>query len=1111
MTAETDSEASTPPQPHGPRHVAGEPAQPPPGRRFGLTEGRWLAVARFLVAVGVSAVLCVLLDRFAAPSLPVSTDIVGYPTLANYNSERYLFFRYRLSVYAFPLFAIVGYVLLARFGPLRARGPRPAKRTIELVEPVPTARPTPERASWGSLARVLLPAVVVVTACGTRTGHPDLIAVAAGVVYAALVAAVAEVWARRTDGQRWRALSAVNGVGGAVAAVLSLWFVSAHTVVQTATGTRSWPWLAWWLPVLGVVAIGWWAARQLRGGRAARDVELTLLTVVVGAIALFLAMSMLPGPISHFEGFDDALDMGGANTLAHGYFPWRDLLFYHGVFRDVLAGSLGRAIFDDSIWGITAGHYVILDPLLVVSIYLFAVWVSRRNPWFLGLFLLGVIGLGTGLLLEWEQFMGLHVPALLLKWEQFMSAPPAWSNPAERFVAWPITLIVFGETLRRRSAGWAVGLTLLLVVDEILVPETIFVAAPVLACVVAAELVHRRAGQSLWATLRLTRWCVGTGLAATAVWAAFLAAFGALRAFIDYYVVVGSGHNLEGAWPPKLGDLQFGFYDWTVFALDLGCVLLTVWAVAIKVARRADWEARDWVAVAAAGFMALYLEKALGAFDTGHLWQVFVAGLPLVLLWSWRFLDGLGRLLAAWWRGWGARPAWLAQPVTAVLVSVIALGLVYAGAVGVVDRRHHLEGVPESSLFRVGYAIPEAIDAGLLRDLDTAIRAYAGDDGPVFDMTNSIGYLYYLLNRVPGTRFSVVALAVPAYAQRLLIDELEAARPPVVIYDASSIGVPAWGGTANDNIANNVHHYEVSDYVLHGWTPVLRTHGVLVMARNDLVASTPMPALSTPPQTTDLYFKGYLINPSCKWGTTPNFLPVPDSSHALTLPVRSPMPRTFVHYSGWAVDPVTNLPASSILIADGDRVVGTMKPTTARPDVATYLHQPTSVSGFKDSAMFDGAPVHPAAYSVGADGLAHPLGGLPAGSVAALRLPDGSQVRVAPTTGGWVDQYQADVSMEGELQLPSGINLRDYDLATLSTGLAKLSSTGGFGGAKVALTDQFLHEISASWLDQAGPSLTLRVGSCPQWYGYDPSKPLYVMQTGGPPVTSVTLSTARRG
>ncbi len=76
--------------------------------------------------------------------------------------------------------------------------------------------------------------------------------------------------------------------------------------------------------------------------------------------------------------------------------------------------------------------------------------------------------------------------------------------------------------------------------------------------------------------------------------------------------------------------------------------------------------------------------------------------------------------------------------------------------------QHHLVGVTESSLARVGYAAPGEIDAGLLRDLDTAIRAYAGDDGPVFDMTNSLGYLYYLLNRVPGTRFIHIVLAMTA-------------------------------------------------------------------------------------------------------------------------------------------------------------------------------------------------------------------------------------------------------------------------------------------------------------------------------------------------------------
>jgi hypothetical protein len=371
----------------------------------------------------------------------------------------------------------------------------------------------------------------------------------------------------------------------------------------------------------------------------------------------------------------------------------------------------------------------------------------------------------------------------------------------------------------------------------------------------------------------------------------------------------------------------------------------------------------------------------------------------------------------------------------------------------------------------------------------------------VFDMTHSLGYLYYLLNRVPGTQFIYAVLAVNAHAQRLLIDELKDARPPVVIYDSRSIGAAGWG--EGRVIMNNVRSYDVSEYVLHGWTPVLSTHGVLVMARNDLAASTPIPDLSTPPQMTDLYFS----RPSCQWGATPNYLPVPDSSSALTLPVRSTMLRTVVHYSGWAVDPATNLPASWVLFADGDRVVAWVKPTINVPDAARYLHQSKSESGFElGGAMFDAAPEHEAAYSVGADGLAHPLNGSPAGPVAALRLPDGRQVRVAPTAGGGIagwEVHHADVDMVGELQLPSGIDLRDYDLATLS-------STGGLGGANVALTDQFLHEISASWLDQAGPSLTLRVGSCPQWYGYDPSKPLYVMQSGGPPVTSVTLSSASR-
>jgi hypothetical protein len=1016
-------------------------------------------IARLVIALAVAIVVCLLLNRYAAPTLTGPTDIVGFPTYADFNFEP-SFWAYRLTVYGFPFLAIVGYALLSRFGPLRSRGSRPAARPVELVEPAVQAISGPARPSWGAVTRVLLPTAIVVVAAGSRTGRTGVLALAAGTVYLGLIALAAEILARRTDGQRWHALSVVNGIGGAAAAVLSLWFVSAHTVVQSDTGTRSFPWLVWWLPLLGVAAIVWWTLRQLRAGREARDVELTLLTVIVGATALFLATSVLPPQIGYFQGFDDALEMAGATVMAHGAFPWRDILFTHGLFPDVLTGTLGRAVFGDTIWGVFAIHSVILVPLCWVSAYLFAVWISRRNPWFLALVFLGAV---SGL-------VQLQV--------------------SERFILVPVTLIVLGETLRHRSAVWAVGLTLLVFAQEILVPETIFLSGPALAVVVIAELVHRRKDRNLWTNLKLTRWCVATGLIATAVWAGFLAAFGALRGFIDYYLVFGPGHNIEGAIHPT----AIGRVEKLMFDTGIAVVLLTVWMVAAKVARRSDWEVRDWVALAGGAFTALYLEKALGRYDSGHVWQVFGAALSVVLLWSWRLLAGADRLVAYLWHWRLARPLRFARPVTAALVPVIAL--FYLGPVETmyhkVDEQHHLTGVTAASFARLGYAAPGAIDTGLLGDLDTAIRAYAGDDGPVFDMTNSLGYIYYVLGREPGTRFVQVSMAQPEYAQQLLINELKVSRPAVVIYDADKIGMAGW-----DLITNNIRHYDVSEYLLSGWTPVLRTHGVLVMARNDLVASTPAPSLTVRPQTTGLYFSG----PACDWGAIPYYLLIPGSTRATTLPVTSSATRLVVNFSGWAVDPASNRPASTVLIADGDRVVGTATPSIDRPDVASLLGQPTSASGFAYDALLDPG-MHPAAYLLGTDGLAHPLGGLPAGAATVLRRPDGSQVKVSTTAGGNLEVHRAGVYEVGQVDPPPGTSWRDFDMA-------RLSAAGPLAGGRVALTDQpgsVYHDISAWWLDKIGPTLTMRVGSCPQWYGYDASKPIYVVQSGGPPVTSVTLS-----
>lgn len=1071
MMSDAKPDASSAPGPPTRQHKSEASA---PGQFSPLTDSLGRSAARLLIAVAVSAALCLLIGRSVKPNFGGPTDIVGYPTFASFNYAAQ-FWYYRLTVYVFPLLAIFGYFLLARIGPLRSNCPRPARRTIELVEAVPRATPAPHRYVWSSLLRMLPPATVVVAACSARTGRIDLTAVAGGVVYVALVGSVALLWARRASGQQWRALSTVNGVSGAVAAILGLWYVSAHTVVQTSAGPRSWPWMVWWLPVVGATATAWWAVRQVRSGRAARDVELTLLTVVVGAIALFLAVSLLPGEVTLFQGFDDATEMAGASLAARGYFPWRDVLFVHGVFPDVLTGSMGQAIFGDSIWGVFAVHTVVLVPLFWVSTYLFAVWASRRNPWFLVLAFLWATSFVRPLL-EAER---VSRPSWELLW-------------SERFIGLPVALIVLGETVRRRSAAWAVGLTLLLFAEEILVPETIFVAGPALVCVVAADLLHRRPGQSLWAHMRLTRWCVGAGLAAAAAWAIFLVVVRALGGFVDYYVVFGPGHNLAGAIPPT----GISPTELTMLAVDIGCVMLTVWVVAIKVRRRADWDAREWVAVAAAAFVALYLEKALGRFDTVHVWQVFGASLPLVVLCAWRAINSIERRLVDSWRP-DRRPRLIriAQTATITLIPALLIGFVLAGPLRKSEGQHYLSGVSEAAFGRLGYSSPGAVDVGLLRDLATSIRTYAGD-GPVFDMTNSPGYMYFLLDRVPGTRFVHVSMAISQYAQRLLIADLKASRPPVVIYDADSIGMPAW-----DGITNNVRHYEVSEYVLHDWTPVLRTHGVLVMVRNDLVAATPLPALTAPAQTTNLYFSG----PSCHWGATPNYLRIPESDGNTTLPVRSSGRQiALLHYSGWAVDPDNNRPARVILVADGDQVVGTVTPSIDRPDVAEHLHQPSSASGFEYNASLD-PTARPSAYFVGADGAAHHLAGSPATPVTALRLPDGSQVMVAPTVGGNLEVNTVDVYSVNEVELPTGINLRSYDLATLS-------SAGELADSKVALTDQpsrEYHEISANWLERTGPRMTLRVGSCPQWYGYDPSTPLFVLQSGGAPVTSVTLSVMR--
>jgi len=506
--------------------------------------------------------------------------------------------------------------------------------------------------------------------------------------------------------------------------------------------------------------------------------------------------------------------------------------------------------------------------------------------------------------------------------------------------------------------------------------------------------------------------------------------------------------------------------------------------------------------VASAGFVALYLEKAFGRLDAPHVWQNFTVALPLVLFWMWEVLHGLSRGVQWLLRpGQHARPTWRSVgprlvnapiAVALVLISLASSGPLLAWA-RAIDTRHRLTAVVDPD-YRLGYALPTAIDPDLLHDLDIVLRTYAGDDGTVFDMTNSPGYVYFLLGRHPGTRFNPVALAETPHAQRLLIGELERSRPPVVIFDSTQMGLPSW-----DWITNNVRHYVLSQYLLQNWTPVLRTHGNLILVRRDLaVANRPAPPLNQPPQLSDLYFSG----PVCSWGSSAAYLPTSRTGTPLTLTTEPVGSREVVKVTGWAIDPSTGQAATSVLVVnDQHRVIAAMAPTVHRPDVAASHGASAGGSGFQyGAAVLPGE--HVGFYLLSADGALHPLTGQTNGAIE-VTLLDGRTVPVAASPAGSIDSETRTPVTLSTITVPSGVTLTDYQLATASSGSIPL------GASSLALTDQpgqIYHDISAASPAWIGSELTVPVASCPQWYGFDPAKPLYVVQQGGAPVTSITLS-----
>jgi hypothetical protein len=1094
-------------------------------------------LSRFVVSIALAGLLTALLWRAVPDRLSVSTDIVGYDIFNAYDIYRYSYGYYFFAL-LFPFLSIAIYLVLAWKGPLRYRGARRApvlpivtasddRRTgmttdgdpaapgrSDAALPIameesrsgpPEAEMEDEAPSTGVLryfwsgARVLLPAGAVGLAWSAiRThGHvtPYWDDVAAGLCYVAAAVVLATVVRRWQAGGRphvrrspqldgwWPCLALVNGLL-AIGVVPLLFLVSASTHVAIGKHLVYYRWLPWWLAasatVLGVVLV-LHSARRASSADAIRSIEANVLTWLVGPVLLYLSFASLPGALGYFDGFDDGQYLAAPQLIIHhGLFPWRDIYLLHGLLGDFFDGQIGLDLFGNTRWGATAGFTLIVYPLNWLALYAFAAYFARGNR----LLLVGA---------------GVAITCGLLQ------------GDVARFLLIPILLIALDRVVR--SATWARCwlFVAVLAVAVILTPEEVLFIPCFAGVVVLVELVGYRRGNGVVSSFTRTIRCAIAGASIALVWIIILLATRSLTAFIDYFRVFSSGHILEGGYPTQwnLRQQLMVTFEWVVPTI---LWLLTLWRVVAKVRLRRVWSPFDWVLLAAASSSAVYFPKALDRADAGHVMESFAIAVPLLVLWAIELLGVADRSITSAVERWGG---WLRVPrfrhiatigaVAAVILGTFAtpVSASYALRRTAVDFEAALSPSDVSSLPRLGYTTPGTVDTAQISALGTILHRYAGRTAPVFDFSNEPGIVYYLLDRVPGTRYYYSAVSQTLLAQDQEIDELRQSRPPLVIFSNTTFGLLSY-----DGIPQSVRSFAVSQYLFANYRPLLDVRGQLILLRNDLVSTAP----PVPPGlvTTDLYFD----TPACQFGDIPNFFALPAGT-ATAPAVHLPAVETSTFdttVTGWAVDAGSKKPAAEVFaVADG-HLVATAVPTLTRPDVASVLHDEAAISsGFTMTVpTSDATPIQ--LFALDRNGMVTPLN--PAASVdpafvgigtsTTVPGPDGRPHRVlrAGLTGSVDSATRAHESVL-RLSLPAGTSPSAFQWLTL-----RAPST--IGDSSFVLSDgptsPYSHTVQFNTLPVAGKQVTVEVGSCLQWHGYGTGATLYLSRTASGPAPPVSVS-----
>jgi hypothetical protein len=1018
--------------------------------------------------------------------LRVSTDIVGYPIYYDYNIN-WIDDLYLLGFVVFPVVSIAIFIALERLaqrlGAERAVGDT---RQEPLEADVADTPQTEVGRSASSLARMMVVAGILAVEGSVLLGTSGrtfwLPAAAVVGLYVVAVGLGAELVRRVVDPPTdLVGRVAMSNALLAPLSVLGLAGVSASTSVAVLSdaSTHHYQWFPLWLavPLWAIVTtFVWRAVNRADSELAVRVVERRVLTLLEVPIAIFLLGARIPGAIGALDAFHEGEYLAGSQLILQGFVPWRDLMSTHGLLEDSLLPLAGSFLIQSSRWGVEAGRILFLVPLTFISFYFL----------FLRLF-------------RWDwAFLALLV--VLMPDEHLIP----FANT--RFVFWPLVLILFSVCLNTRKVWVSAVLGAVLVVQAILVPEAAYCIPACGAVLVLYEWTSRSGTARLAAQFSRTLACAAGGLVAVLLFIGVLLWQHALGNWIFYYETVASGHALTGGLPVVLHRSSARIFIFEVVATTLALAggMLYFAATAFRRRRLTNTE---WVVAASGLFALLYFPKLLDRFDLGHSLQTYVATVPLMAFLAYRATQAANDWVRR--QRWGTRiGSWTRRPasIAVLCLAVVTMQVPLPVRFDTTSTHYRVTANAEPSIPRLGYGSVTA-DAAEFADLRAVLHAYLGPSDWVYDFTNAPAVYYYLLELTPRTRYFDVSVALPETSQQDLVGQLERDRPKLVIFDSDRWGQPGW-----DGIPNQVRHYDVSQYLLDHYRPLLMIDGQIIYADATAGLSAGAAeafALNTPLETSGLAFAGQV----CNWGFAPNFLaissPAGTSAPASLVPTPDGVSPTAI--SGWAVDPTMKQPAREVVVVAGNQVVGHIAPDRPRPDVASSMGLEFSTSGFNltvNTQSLQGAngllPVR--LYGVSDSGIASPLPFLGTQdlsqglrSPSTLLLDDGSSVIVRPgAVTGFVDALTIGRA-QSAITLPAGQSWADYRWLSIST-------VGGFQGEQWSIGDSSdpSHTVTFNSLP-TNHALRVHVGSCAQWHGYE-TPTLYITHTGTEAISVVNLS-----